>query len=334
MGQAAHLRNYLTIPDCEVVAIAEVRPELARKVAERYGIARVYADHRELLAKEELDGIVAIQLFSNHAKLVPELLNKGVPVLTEKPLAESLDNGRKILDAVQRTGTPLYVAYNKRSEPAVARGVSQIADWRKTGHVGSMNYVRLTIPPGKWDVQGFALNVSTNESYEGSAWPPGEYAKFVNYYIHQVNLLRFLLGEDYKVQFADSNGRLLVAQTTSGIVGVIEMAPYNTTLDWQESAFVAFDRGYIKIKLPAPLVLDQAGEVEIFSDPGKGQEPQFVSPVLPAIHSMRAQAINFGQLLKGEAVNSVLCTADEAWRDLEIADQYLKLFDNAKGGKR
>ena len=37
MGQAAHLRNYAMMPECEVVARAEVKPELARKVAARWG---------------------------------------------------------------------------------------------------------------------------------------------------------------------------------------------------------------------------------------------------------------------------------------------------------
>ena len=35
MGQAAHLRNYATLPDCEVVAIAELRPQLAQAIAQR-----------------------------------------------------------------------------------------------------------------------------------------------------------------------------------------------------------------------------------------------------------------------------------------------------------
>ncbi len=37
MGQCAHLKNYVTIPGCEVVAIAELREELGRRVAARYG---------------------------------------------------------------------------------------------------------------------------------------------------------------------------------------------------------------------------------------------------------------------------------------------------------
>ena len=43
MGQCAHLKNYVVLPDCEVVALAELRPELARQVANETG-AKVVTD--------------------------------------------------------------------------------------------------------------------------------------------------------------------------------------------------------------------------------------------------------------------------------------------------
>ncbi|MCD6392076.1 MAG: hypothetical protein J7M40_01070, partial [Planctomycetes bacterium] len=42
MGQMAHLANYVTIEACQIVALAEVRPGLGKRVAERYGIGKVY----------------------------------------------------------------------------------------------------------------------------------------------------------------------------------------------------------------------------------------------------------------------------------------------------
>ena len=46
MGQMAHLRNYALIDDCEVVAAAELRQNTAQLVAQRYGIKKVYKDHK------------------------------------------------------------------------------------------------------------------------------------------------------------------------------------------------------------------------------------------------------------------------------------------------
>ena len=56
MGQAAHLRNYVTVPHCEVVAIAELRQGLGERVAARYGVPRVYGCHSEMLAADPYSG--------------------------------------------------------------------------------------------------------------------------------------------------------------------------------------------------------------------------------------------------------------------------------------
>lgn len=76
MGQAAHLRNYATLEDCEVVALAELRADTGRLVAARYGILKVYGDHHKMLAAEKLDGLVASQSFGRHFHLLPDLYGK------------------------------------------------------------------------------------------------------------------------------------------------------------------------------------------------------------------------------------------------------------------
>ncbi|MBT7301452.1 MAG: Gfo/Idh/MocA family oxidoreductase, partial [Victivallales bacterium] len=94
MGQCAHLRNYATLTgECDVVALAELRPELARRVAARYGVPKVYASASELLAAGNLDAVVASQPFSRHGVLLPELLASGLPLFIEKPLASSVAVG-------------------------------------------------------------------------------------------------------------------------------------------------------------------------------------------------------------------------------------------------
>ena len=118
MGQCAHLRNYVTVPDCEVVAIAEIRPGLGKKVAARYGVPNVYTSHKEMLEKEKLDGIVASQPFTRHGVLISELVKSGIPVFTEKPLAGSIEAGQRILDALEGSKSWYMVGYHKRSDPA------------------------------------------------------------------------------------------------------------------------------------------------------------------------------------------------------------------------
>ena len=163
MGQCAHLRNYVTMPECEVVAIAEIRPDLARRVAARYGVPRVYADHAAMLAKEKLDGIVAAQPFTRHGILIPELLASKIPVFTEKPLAATIEMGEKVLAAARTAGTWHMVGYHKRSDPATMYAKAEIDRLKSTGELGKLTYVRILMPAGDWIAAGFTDLIRTDE---------------------------------------------------------------------------------------------------------------------------------------------------------------------------
>lgn len=346
MGQRAHLRNYLTIPECEVVALAEIREKTGRLVGTRMGIPKVYASHKEMLAAEKLDGVVASQQFDVHASLLPEVYGKVKHVFTEKPLAVGVKAGEILAGLAAQTGTIHMVGYHKRSDPATEYAMKVIGDWKKNGRMGKLRYVRILMPAGDWTANGLVgiLNAGDQPAHdvareaasmtdlpgarEGApAWNweglAGEYVKFVNYYIHQVNYMRHMLGEPYKVTFADKSGVLLAVESASGVTGTIEMTPYRTTLDWEESILVAFEKGYVKIELPAPTTINRAGRVEVFADPDNGT-PERTVPTLPWVHAMRRQAENFVKVCRGEMAPP--CTAAEAVEDLKIARDYIRTW--------
>jgi predicted dehydrogenase len=189
------------------------------------------------------------------------------------------------------------------------------------------------MPAGDWVANGFTCLLSTDEPYPSlENDPPAAdmdkdtfdfYLGFVNYYIHQVNFMRYLLGEDYRVAYADQSGVIFTTESDSGITGIVEMSPYSTTIDWQESALVAFEHGWVKVSLPAPLAHNRAGVVEMFSDPGGGITPRTVVPQMPWIHAMRQQAMNFVSAIRGEM--KPLCEAADGLKDLQIARDYVRL---------
>ncbi|MEZ0324607.1 MAG: Gfo/Idh/MocA family protein [Fimbriimonas sp.] len=318
MGQAAHLRHYVQLPDCEVVAIAEPRVSLAREVANRYGVNGIYHDADEMLRRERLDGLVAIQPFERHGSIVQPLYKHGLPLLTEKPLASSVETGEAMISALRAGGSWHMVGYHKRNDPAVVWARQQI------GALGSMRYIRITMPPGDWIAGGFDDLVRSDEQpphIPADEMPSGlnkaEYLAFVNYYIHQVNLLRYLLGEPYQVTFADKSSRLLVAETPSGVTGTIEMAPFETAIGWHESVLIGFDKAAIGINLLAPLA-DHSGSAEILRSDGSVERADIIRD--PA---MKMQAANFIAAIRGEAKPA--CEAAEALQDLRIARDWLQL---------
>ncbi len=315
MGQMAHLQHYAAITDCEITAIAEPRQQLAQAVAAKYGAKRVYPDATSMLASEQLDGLVAIQPFERHGSLITPLYCYNLPLLTEKPLASSVETGAAMIRQLKSWH---MVGYHKRNDPAV----TWARDRMKSS--GRLRYVRIMMPPGDWIAGGFADLIRSDErppNVSPDAMPENidarEYIAFVNYYIHQVNLLRYLLDEPYEVVFADKHSRLLVAETASGVTATIEMAPFETAQGWQEAILIGFDDAAIKLQLPAPLA-DHSGTAQIMKSDGT----QVHAP-LRAASAMRMQAENFVAAIQGKAKPA--CEAAEALEDLRIARDWLEL---------
>ena len=336
MGQCAHLRNYGSIPGCEVVALAEPRPELAKKVAARYGVPNVYPDADSMITAESLDGLVAAQPFERHGTIVRPLYQYGLPILTEKPLASSVEVGEQMRDSLREGGSWHMVGYHKRSDPAIEYAKAEIDRLKSTGELGKLRYIRVSMPEGDWIASGFTDLIRSDEptpqippdppATDMDAETFSKYVAFVNYYIHQVNLLRFLFGEPYKVTFADPAGILMAVESQSGVPGALEMSPYKTTIHWQESALVAFEWGYVKIDLPAPVALNRPGRVEILRDL-PGEVPETITPQMPWVHAMRRQAENFVASIRGD--RKPPCEATEALQDLRIARDYIRMLKQA-----
>jgi len=331
MGQMAHLRNYILVPNCRVVAIAEPRRKTAERVALRYGIPRIYADHEDLLANEELDGIVASQPFAHHAALLPEIYGRVRYVFTEKPLALSVEAGERLVQLCQTTGTIHMVGYHKRCDPAARYAKETVDRWRADGSHGRLTYVRILMPPGDWIANGFRGLIDAGDprpapDMEGA--PPGlspdlarEYEALVNYYVHQVNFVRFILGEPLEVEWAERSGVVMGMRSRSGVPAVLEMAPYRTTRAWDEQVMIAFEQGVIRLRLPAPLAVNRCGQVEIYSDPDGADVPRRIEPTMPWEDAMYRQAATFVDVCRGAAAPP--CDAAEAVEDLRLLKSYV-----------
>ncbi len=336
MGQMAHLKNFVVLPDVEVVAVVEARKKMADAVAKRYNIANVFYDIESFRAANiEFDGIVSAQQYRNMISVVPQLLEFGKPLMTEKPLALSVEVAQKLASDAVANKTTHMVGYHKRSDPAMEFGKKLADSWKASGEYGKFKYVRSTMPAGDWVANGFDGVIFSDDPYpsqpsEGNVkyWENDsantEYDVFVNYYIHQINALRFLLGEDYNVKYADKSRVLLVAESVSGVPAIIEMSPWFNSIDWQEQYLIAFDRGWILIELPAPLASNKPGKVTIMEDNGKHSTPITWSPTLPHVHAMKNQAQNFVNFIRSGT--KVPCDSIEAIKDLQMAKDYIDLL--------
>ena len=332
MGQLAHLLHYVQLPDfCEIVALCDVRIKMAQKLAERYDIPKTYADHREFLADNEIEAVVCIQQFENHVILVPEVLRAGKHLMTEKPLCVFPQNGEKLAQVAKETGMLHMVGYHKRSDPATEHAYKIINEWKQSGEMGKMTYIRLSMPPGDYrkdpDTPYFTDEPPMPVPPEPAPVEMSDERRnrviwFVNYYIHQVNLIRHLLGEDYQLTYADKH--LFTGISENGVNCMLELEPFTTSVDWQEHALVCFERGWVRIDLTAPLAAQLASTVTVFKDTGLIGST-FTAPVMTNVCAMRNQAKNFLLTVAGE--RSAPCVSEEAVKDLRIAEDYIRMTE-------
>jgi predicted dehydrogenase len=335
MGQMAHLRNFVTIDDCEVVALAELREKTGKLVAERYGVPRVYTDHMKMLEKEQLDGVAVIQHFSRHAVILPDIYKRVKNVFTEKPLAVAVSAGAALAKSAGQSACRHMVGYHKRSDPATVYAKTTMDEWRRSGTMGKLRYIRMlvTMPVPDWGCGGFIGLLDGGDPWPAMESEPPlsgmseeahrEYLNIVNNYIHQINLMHLFMDESYKVTYADKTGIVLGVESASGVPGIFELEPYRTTVEWEEFILIAFEAGYIKLALPSPMAVNRAGTVEIYKDPGKGITPERVFPTLPWIGAMRQQAMNFVKVCRGQTPPP--CDVNEAVKDLQVVQDYIRL---------
>lgn len=91
----------------------------AREMAVQFGAARHVRDYHEVL--ETIDGAIVAVPTRLHFPISTDLLSRGVHVLCEKPLAESADNARQMVQLAQETGAVLAANYQLRLYPNLAK---------------------------------------------------------------------------------------------------------------------------------------------------------------------------------------------------------------------
>ncbi len=109
-----HLDAVSQIPDAEFVAVCDSVPEKAKALAEERGITKVYYDHHEMLAKEELDLVSICTPSGMHPEHGVDVANAGVHVLTEKPMAINIAAADRLIKACDDNHVHLFVVKQNR----------------------------------------------------------------------------------------------------------------------------------------------------------------------------------------------------------------------------
>lgn len=231
-----HVDTLSNEPLCTPVAIADPTPEAAAFAAER-GL-RCFADHEAMLDAVRPDGVIIAAPNALHAPIGLACAARKVPMLVEKPIAESVAAAQALVDAAALTGTPILVGHHRRYNPIIERAREII----QGGGIG-----RLTAVTGLWLVK-------KPDDYFNVAWrrEPGGGPILINL-IHDIDLLRFIAGEIVGVAaftanaargFPVEDSAAIALRFASGAVGTMTIsdavaAPWNWELTSREYAMYA-----------------------------------------------------------------------------------------------
>ncbi|HZO88034.1 MAG TPA: Gfo/Idh/MocA family oxidoreductase [Chthonomonadaceae bacterium] len=119
IANGKHMPSLSKLDNVELVAFCDIIPERAQKAAKEYGKenAKVYTDYRKLLEDKTIDVVHVCTPNDSHAEITIAALEAGKHVMSEKPMAKTAADARRMVEAAKRTGKKLTVGYNNRFRP-------------------------------------------------------------------------------------------------------------------------------------------------------------------------------------------------------------------------
>lgn len=148
-GQGRGLTGrFLGSPRVQLVAVCDVdsghRDQARAMVNEKYGNqdCAVYGDFRELLARKDINAVIVGTPDHWHALAAIAAAKAGKDIYCEKPLANSVGEGRAICKAVKENNVILQTGSQERSGPN-ARFACELV---RNGRIGKLHTIRINLP--------------------------------------------------------------------------------------------------------------------------------------------------------------------------------------------
>lgn len=156
-----HARVYADLPQVELAAVADVSSERTADVARRYKV-RTYADYREMLAQEALNVVSVAVPTLLHREVALDVIDHGVHLLLEKPIASTVEEAREIIDRAAARSVKLAVGHVERFNPALVE-LKRRLDGGELARVFLIHSRRLGPLPERVRDVGVVIDLATHD---------------------------------------------------------------------------------------------------------------------------------------------------------------------------
>lgn len=197
---SSHIEAYLAFPDrCRIVALVDIDPEKAERQKAKYDLdAAVFGDYRRLL-EGGVPVDVAVDLASvatppgTHAEIEIGLLQGGVNVLGEKPMAASLEECDAMTAAAESSGKLLSIVAQNRFRTPMMR-LKRLLDAGLAGRV-----LHAQVDSYWWRGQRYY------DLWWRGTWETEGGGPTLNHAVHHIDALQWMAGSPVEIQAMMAN---------------------------------------------------------------------------------------------------------------------------------
>lgn len=165
------------VPSAKVLGITDVFKDGLQELADKYGIEKVYADYKEMLADKDIDAVLVCSSTDTHADISIEAARAGKHIFCEKPVDLTPEKVKAVIEEVEKAGVKLQVGFNRRFDHNFAHVRSLIND----GKVGNLELIKIT---------------SRDPEPPSAEYAAVSGGMFLDMTIHDFDMARFLAGSD------------------------------------------------------------------------------------------------------------------------------------------
>lgn len=205
-----HLESVQMLHAPKIVAVCDNKEDRAQDKAKQYK-CNYYTDYTEMLDKEDLDVVHICTPHYLHAPMTIYAANKGVNVLTEKPMSISLQDADNMIDACNSNNVTLGVIFQNRYNA----GSNLIKDTLMSGALGKIQSAKLIVT---WDRSD---DYYSKSDWKGT-WEMEGGGVLIDQAIHTLDLLRWFV--DSPIEYVDANisnrahERIEVEDSAEGVI--------------------------------------------------------------------------------------------------------------------
>lgn len=145
---SGHIGRVLDIPEAEVVALCDVDQASLQRAKERHSQAAElpeFTHYQKMLERVELDAVEISTPHTLHFEQIMAALDKGLHVLTEKPMVCTVDHAHQVIAKAEETGKVLMISYQRHLQAQYRYVRNQIA----AGELGDIQFIS-ALQDQKW----------------------------------------------------------------------------------------------------------------------------------------------------------------------------------------